>query len=91
MFVNKVHMDISDSYTRAPTEIKIESSPTVILERLKYQKIMFITNALDFGWTVKKRGDSYIFTKKHEGKKEIFHENYLESFIKTNLVDDLAR
>jgi hypothetical protein len=72
------------------TEIKLESSPTVLLDRLKYQKMMFIVNALEYGWAVKKSEDSYIFTKKHEGKKEIFHENYLESFIKTNLVDSLT-
>jgi len=79
-----MNMDVS-------TEIKMESSPTVMLERLKYQKMMFIMNALDFGWTIKKSKDSYIFTKKHEGKKEVFHENYLESFIKTNLGDNLTR
>jgi hypothetical protein len=73
------------------SEIKMESSPTVILERLKYQKMMFIVNALDFGWTIKKSKESYIFTKKHEGKKEVFHESYLESFIKTNLGDNLKR
>jgi hypothetical protein len=72
------------------TEIKIESSPAVFLDRLKYQKMMFIMNALDFGWTIKKSRDSYIFTKKHEGKKEVFHENYLESFIKTNIGDNLT-
>ena len=78
-----MHMDTS-------TEIKIESSPAVFLDRLKYQKMMFIMNALDFGWTIKKSRDSYIFTKKHEGKKEVFHENYLESFIKTNIGDNLT-
>lgn len=83
-------MDISDIYDRDPASIKMESSPTIILDRLKYQKMMFIMNALDFGWTIKKSNDSYIFTKKHEGKKEVFHENYLESFIKTNLGCNLA-
>jgi len=73
-----------------PTEIKLESSPIVIIDRLKYQKMMFIMNALDFGWTIKKSDESYIFTKKHEGKKEIFHENYLETFIKTNLTANLT-
>jgi hypothetical protein len=72
------------------TEIKLESSPIVILDRLKYQKMMFIMNALEYGWTIRKSEDSYIFTKKHEGKKEVFHENYLESFIKTNLSDNLS-
>ena len=51
----------------------------------KQLKIMvFITNALENGWTVKKKDNQYIFTKKHEGKKEIFNENYLENFIKEN-------
>lgn len=78
-----MYMDLSK-------EIKMDSSPTVMLDRLKYQKMMFIMNALDFDWTIKKSKDSYIFTKKHEGKKEVFHENYLESFIKTNMGDNLT-
>jgi hypothetical protein len=71
-------------------DIKIDSSPTVILNRLKYQKIMFIMNALDTGWSIRKMDDSYVFTKKHEGKKEVFHENYLETFIKENLSEKLC-
>jgi hypothetical protein len=51
----------------------------------KQLKIMvFITNALENGWTVKKKDNQYTFTKKHEGKKEVFNENYLENFIKDN-------
>ena len=38
-------------------------------------------NALEEGWSVKKSKDSYIFTKKHENRKEIFQENYLDKFI----------
>jgi len=45
------------------------------------QKMKFITNALDKGWTIKKRDGSYIFTKKHEGKREIFNGDYLDTFI----------
>ena len=54
----------------------------------KQLKIMvFITNALEQGWTIKKKEDSYIFTKKHENRREIFQENYLESFVKTNITN----
>jgi hypothetical protein len=49
------------------------------------QKYSFIMNALENGWKVKKRKGSYIFTKKHEGRKEIFKEGYLESFIAENM------
>ena len=43
--------------------------------------MQFITNALEKGWSVKKRNDSYIFTKKHEGKREVFQNNYLDTFV----------
>lgn len=47
-------------------------------------KMMLIYNSLESGWTVKKRNLSYIFTKNHEGKKEIFSEDYLKRFLKEN-------
>lgn len=55
------------------------------LDKKDFQKMVFITNAIEKGWTVKKIEDSYIFTKKHEGKKEIFQSDYLEKFVESNL------
>jgi hypothetical protein len=49
------------------------------------QKMMFISNALDKGWSVKKRENAYVFTKKHENKKEVFEEKYLEMFVFGNM------
>jgi hypothetical protein len=46
--------------------------------------MIFIFNALENGWTIKKKNKKYIFSKNHEGKKEIFSEDYLTSFIKDN-------
>jgi hypothetical protein len=62
------------------------SSPTqkCILEQpdtKTLHKMRFIMNALEKGWTVKKRDDAYIFKKKHEGKREIFKDSYLDRFI----------
>ena len=51
----------------------------------KFAKIVFIFNALEDGWTISKKNDSYIFRKKHEDKKEIFEESYLNTFIKSNV------
>lgn len=45
----------------------------------------FIFNSIENGWTVKKHKDMYIFTKKHENKKEIFSDFYLKTFIKENI------
>ena len=49
------------------------------------QKMNFINNVLEDGWTIKKNNNKYILIKKHEGKKEIYHENYIGNFIKTNI------
>ena len=49
------------------------------------QKMMFISNALDKGWSIKKVNNVYVFTKKHENKKEVFEEKYLETFIVGNM------
>ena len=57
---------------------------SIQLSKPKFQKMVFIMNALDQGWSIKKKDESYIFTKKHENKKEIFQENYLDEFIKQN-------
>jgi hypothetical protein len=67
--------------TETPTLLNIDLPKNIQMERKKFQKMLFITNALEDGWTIKKSQDSYIFTKKHENKREIFQENYLENFI----------
>ena len=47
-------------------------------------KMIFLYNAVDKGWTVHKKGDKYIFVKKHEGKREIFQDSFLERFVEDN-------
>ena len=50
-----------------------------------FQKMVFLTNVLEQGWSIKKSGEKYIFTKKHEGRREIFQSDYLEKFIEKNM------
>ena len=58
----------------------------------KQLKIMvFLMNALEKGWCIKKKENEFIFTKKHEGKKEIFNETYLEEFIQSNFDMDVLK
>ena len=59
------------------------------IDSMKFQKMVLLFNSLEEGWTIKKKDDSYIFTKKHEGKKEVFEDAYLLRFMKTNL--DLSK
>ena len=65
-------------------EIKVEQDKSLEIDKIKFQKMVFLFNALDNGWSIKKRKDSYIFTKNHEGKKEVFDEAYLAISMKDN-------
>ena len=47
--------------------------------------LYFLYNVLNNGWTIKKSQlDEYIFIKNHEGKKEIFSNQYIHTFLKDN-------
>jgi len=65
-------------------DIPVDSLTNVQLSKKQFQKMTFVFNALNKGWTVKKSNDTYIFTKKHENRREIFQENYLETFLVSN-------
>ena len=54
------------------------------LDMQSIRKMAFIYNALDEGWQVIKKTDRYIFTKKHEGRKEVLSDDYLKKFIVKN-------
>ena len=64
-------------------EIKIDKKQ-LEMDKIKFQKMVFLFNALEKGWKIKKRKESYIFTKNHEGKKEILDSSFLDTFVKDN-------
>jgi len=55
------------------------------VDAIKFQKMLLLYNSIEQGWSVKKHGDSYVFTKPHEGKKEVLEDAYLLKFMKTSL------
>jgi hypothetical protein len=55
------------------------------MDKITFHKMSFIINALEKGWTVKKQNDEYIFSKKHENRREIFKESYLRDFLESNM------
>jgi hypothetical protein len=65
--------------------IEINIDKPIEIDNSKIKKMIFLYNALDNGWSIKKRNECYIFSKKHENRKEIFDENYLSTFMKDNL------
>ena len=54
------------------------------IDTVVFQKMLLIYNALEDGWSIKKLENSYVFSKNHEGKKEILEESYLLKFMRTN-------
>jgi hypothetical protein len=73
-------MDIKinlDSLKDLENNVKIDS--------VKFQKMLLLYNSIEQGWSVKKTNDSYVFSKKHENKKEVLEDSYLLKFMKTNL------
>lgn len=57
------------------------------------KRMIFVMNALENGWTVRKRGDgSFVFSQKRDAaKREVFQENYLETFIHSGFDPKIAK
>jgi hypothetical protein len=65
--------------------LKDLENENIKVDVIKFQKMMFLFNSIEQGWSVKKRDGSYVFTKPHENKKEVLEDSYLLKFMKTNL------
>ena len=81
MFSRNYLMDIKINLD----SLKDLENDNVKVDVIKFQKMLLLFNSIEQGWSVKKRNDSYVFTKNHEGKKEVFEDSYLINFMKTNL------
>jgi hypothetical protein len=47
--------------------------------------MIFLMNTLENGWSIRKKNDNFVFRKKHENKKEIYSDEYLVNFLKSNM------
>jgi hypothetical protein len=64
--------------------IPIENIIEHKIDNITLHKMAFIYNALEDGWKVQKKNNLYIFKKTHEGKKEVYLDDYLRRFVTTN-------
>lgn len=55
------------------------------IDLIQLQKMAFLFNALENGWSVRKENNYYVFKKNHEGKKEVYLDKYLQQFLSKNL------
>jgi hypothetical protein len=81
MFSRNYLMDIKINLD----SLKDLENENVKVDVIKFQKMLLLFNSIEQGWSVKKRNDAYVFTKNHEGKKEVLEDAYLLKFMKTNL------
>ena len=47
--------------------------------------MIFLMNTLENGWSIRKNNDNYVFRKKHEKQKEVYSDEYLVNFLKSNM------
>ena len=47
--------------------------------------MIFLMNTLENGWSIRKKNDKFVFRKKHENQKEIYSDEYLVNFLKSNM------
>ncbi len=47
--------------------------------------MIFLMNALESGWSIRKKDNNFVFRKRHNHKKEVYSDNYLVNFLKNNL------
>lgn len=55
------------------------------VDLFQLQKMAFLFNAVENGWSVRKENNYYVFKKNHEGKKEVYLDKYLQQFLSKNL------
>ncbi len=66
-------------------DIPINGPDNLKVDPIILHKMGFLYNALENGWAIKKHKDLYIFNKNHEGKKEVYLDDYLKRFLKANM------
>ena len=55
------------------------------IDPIKFQKMLFIYNAIEDGWSLKKKNDSYIFSKKNKSRQEKNLDYTLKYQFKNNI------
>jgi hypothetical protein len=52
--------------------------------------MIFLMNTLENGWSIRKKNEEYVFRRKHEKQTEIYSDEYLVNFLKSNMNNIIA-
>ena len=55
------------------------------IDCITLQKMAFVYNAVQQGWSVRKRKGAYVFRRRHRGEKQIYLDDFLKKFVEENL------
>ncbi len=75
-----------------PSGMDTIAAPSVDqIDCITLQKMAFVYNAVQSGWSVRKKDGAYVFSRRHRGDKEIYLDSFLKRFIEENLdIDRVA-
>ena len=65
--------------------VQSEAPRKLDIDLIQLHKMAFVYNAVNEGSKVEMKDGKYVFSKRHEGKKEIYLDSYLEKFITGNV------
>lgn len=82
---------LSNQSSKIYTLDNLKVTGNIIQDNKQKYILAFIYNGLNNGWTIKKSNNQYIFYKNHEGKKEIFSDTYINTFLKENFNFNLIK
>ena len=55
------------------------------IDCMTLQKMAFVYNAVQAGWSVRKKDGAYVFSRRHRGDKQIYLDSFLKRFVEDNL------
>ena len=67
---------------------ELMSKETIDMNKELRQEIyimIFLMNALESGWSIRKKDNKFVFRKRHNHRKEVYSDDYLVNFLKNNL------
>jgi len=74
-----------------PKTIYMKEFENLEISPRQLKRMIFVMNALERGWNVSKSQKQFVFVKKHEGRREIFEDKYLETFVTENFnIDEFS-
>lgn len=72
--------------TSTTTTIPLKETPCIAsYDTHTCAQMMFVFNAIQNGWSVRKEKDQFVFSKHHRESREVLDRGYLDTFLAANV------